>query len=155
MSDPFGREGGDRSYYAFKEPGDTAVGIVHEIDNTFPDRDYATDEQKLDKWGKPATLTRLDLTDPTTGEPFNVVLRGHMYTAVREAWQSAGIDTPTMHGALLRLKFDKLGEPKKAGYHPPKLFKAKIEPAPANAAPRKAAETSTDPFGGFDDEEPF
>lgn len=152
MSDPFGREGGDRTYYAFKEIGDTVVGIVDEIDNTFPDRDYATDEQKLDKYGRPATLTRLELRDVKTGEPVNVVLRGHMYTAIKEAWQASGLTTPTMQGALLRLKFDTLGEPKKAGYHPPKLFKAKIEPAPADAAPRKAV-APADPFG--DDLESF
>jgi hypothetical protein len=53
-----------------------------------------------------------------------------MVSAVREAMKAANLkpsDRP-----IITIKHTELGEPTRKGYAPPKLFKAKAEPAPNN-----------------------
>jgi hypothetical protein len=54
-----------------------------------------------------------------------------MVTAVREAANAAGVKT--LVGQQLTIQHYALGEAKK-GFNAPKLFRAKVEPAPVKAA---------------------
>ena len=139
MSDDF-MGGTSLPAYKFEAVGDTAVGIVDKIDK-LEDRDPATGQPKRWPDGNPMYVYVFELRDPATGEAQSLWVRGHMVKAIREAVKEAGHGTPM--GLLLKVRFDSLGEPKAKGFNPPKLYKVKAEPAPANAAPRKTA-TVTD-----------
>ncbi len=138
MSDDF-MGGTSLPAYKFEQVGDTAVGIVDKIDKLH-DRDPSGTPKNWPD-GNPVWVYVFELRDPTTGEAQALWVRSNMVSAIREAVTAAGFKTPV--GLLLKVRFDGLGTPKQKGYNPPKLYKVKAEPAPANAAPRKTA-TVTD-----------
>ena len=71
-------------------------------------------------------------------------VKGNMYTVVREALKTANVATV---GAKIRLTHHALGEPKKKGYNPPKLFTCEAKAGP----PIKVRDT----FTADDTSEPF
>lgn len=61
-------------------------------------------------------------------------LRSNLFTAVRTAVKEAGASSLDV-GGVLKIKFDSLGEKKKAAWQAPKLFKAKYTvPPPASVS---------------------
>lgn len=145
MSDDF--MGGEKlPYHKFENPGDTAVGIVDEVEK-YQGRDFDTDEPKFWPDGKPVWEYRFELRDPDTGEVANLFVRGTLVKPIRQAVIDAGHQS--VKGLLLKVRFDEWGEPKKKGAKPPKLWRVKVEPAPANAAPRKVAVAAADPDDVF------
>jgi len=71
-------------------------------------------------------------TNNTGSADVAVWVRGNLVKVLREALKNAGLkpsDEPKV-----TIKFAELGEPTRKGYQPPKLFKAKAEPAPKPAA---------------------
>jgi hypothetical protein len=120
--------GGDKlPAYKFTNPGDTIRGQICNVSKL---EDRAPDGT-VKKWpdGSPMHVFVFDLATGLDGNPdWAVWVRGNMVTAVREALRSANLkpsDRP-----ILTIKHTELGEPTKKGYAPPKLFKAKAEPAP-------------------------
>jgi hypothetical protein len=138
--------------FKFEKPGDMVKGVVVEISQK-QDSDFQ--DPTLLKWWVGGGKTRLgtadsqkpgedpvmipiftlqtelnDGTEEDTGMR-SIWLRGHMYSAVRDALKAAyrgrKIRDEDVIGGTLRLRFDKLGEPKPK-MHPPKLFAAKFEP---------------------------
>lgn len=148
MSDPFAPSE-KRDYHKFENVGDTVVGIIDKIDEV-QEKDYDTGDPVTWPDGRPRMIYVLEVRDTTSGEVKALWARGNMITAIREASREVG-HGPLGH--LLKLKYHEDGKPSNPRFKPPKLFKAKIEPAPADAAPRKEAPPA-DPFGGYD-EEPF
>lgn len=127
--------GGGSKYpnLAFPNRGDTALGIVDRVDK----RQDSTPDGTLKTWknGDPMFVYIFEMRDPGSGEVSNLWVRGNMVTAIREAVREAGKSSPL--GTLLRVQYHADGEPTQRGYAPPKLFRARCEPAPANAAPRR------------------
>jgi hypothetical protein len=115
--------------FRFANPGDTIKGQlvnVTKLEDKSPDG-------TAKKWadGSPMHVWVFDLDENLDGKPeWAVWVRGNMVSAVREAMKAANLkpsDRP-----IITIKHTELGEPTRKGYAPPKLFKAKAEPAPNN-----------------------
>ena len=115
--------------FAFGDVGDTISGTVTAVDKRQM-KEY--DSERLEVWPDGAPKFTWIFQLDTADGPQAIYVRGNMFTAVRSAAAEAGISE--MIGAKLSVRFDSLGEPSKKGFHPPKLFKAKWEPAPAASA---------------------
>ncbi len=134
--DPFAESGGGSGapVFTFAEVGDTITGVVTAIDqrnDTLPDGTIKT-------WpdGKPMAVFIFTLD--TDNGPQRIYVRGNMVTAIREA--AGGKSTI---GRKLTVKHHALGD-KKPGRFPAKLYKAKVEDAPAAPAPAPAAAVGGD-----------
>jgi hypothetical protein len=108
--------------FKFTEVGDTVSGVIRNVTKL---EDRAPDG--------PMHVFVFDLDTTNTGSADVAVwARGNLVKVLREAFTTAGLkpsDNPKV-----TIKFSELGEPTRKGYHPPKLFKAKAEPAPQPAA---------------------
>lgn len=114
--------------FKFEDVGDTISGKVLAVDKRQM-REYESDA--LETWPDGAPKYTWIFTLETPEGPRAIFVRGHMFTAVRAAGAEAGITE--MIGAKLSVRFDGYGTPNKKGFNPPKLFKAKWEPAVASA----------------------
>lgn len=143
MSDPFSNGddflggGSNAPSLSFTNIGDSATGVVTKIDgktDTLPDGTVRTwpDGQPMKVW-----IFTLDTDD---GER-TLWVRGNMVTAIKKAAAAAGVST--VIGSKLSIQHHELGD-KKPGKHPAKLFRAKIEPAPAKPASAPAAAAGGD-----------
>ena len=111
----------------FVEVGDTVAGQIidgRKLEDRAPDGTPKT-------WsnGDPMHVFVFDLD--TTGDGIadqSLWVRGNMVKALRQAMADANVK-PT-DKPKITVKFAELGEPTRRGYSPPKLFKAKAEPAP-------------------------
>ena len=117
--------------FKFTEVGDTVSGILRDIS---PLEDRAPDgTPKTWSNGEPMKVYVFKLDTNNTGTADVAVwARGNLIKVLREALKTAGIK-PSEYPKVT-IKFAELGEPTRKGYHPPKLFKAKVEPAPQPAA---------------------
>jgi hypothetical protein len=126
-SDPFMDAGGSGiPSLSFPNLGDTVSGVVTAVDQ----RDDTKPDGTVKTWpdGKPMAVFIFTLD--TDDGPQALWVRGNMVTAIREATKAAGLST--VIGAKLTVKHHDLGEERK-GFARAKLFKAKLEPAPARA----------------------
>jgi hypothetical protein len=128
QNDPFMEAGGGSNpSLKFPEIGDKHTGVVigvrKQVD-TKPDGTVKTWDS-----GEPMHVFIFDLD--IDGETHSLWVRGNMVTAVREAANAAGVKT--LVGQQLTIQHYALGEAKK-GFNAPKLFRAKVEPAPVKAA---------------------
>ena len=96
--------------------------------------------------GKPKMVWVFDVDTTASGGPADASLfvKGNLYTVIRQALKDANVATI---GAVVKATHHAVGEPKKKGFTPPKLFEAKAKPGPAIKPP-------SDAFTG-DSEEPF
>ncbi|MGA1038434.1 MAG: hypothetical protein ACO3VQ_11560 [Ilumatobacteraceae bacterium] len=117
--------------FKFNEVGDTVSGILR---NITPLEDRAPDgTPKTWSNGDPMQVFVFDLDTNNTGSADVAVwARGNLVKVLREAFKTAGLKPS--ENPKVTIKFAELGEAKNKGYHPPKLFKAKVEPAPQPAA---------------------
>jgi hypothetical protein len=112
--------------FRFANVGDSVKGQLINVTKL----EDKTPDGTVKRWadGSPMHVFVFDLDENFDGKPeWAVWVRGNMVTAVREALKAAGLkpsDKP-----ILTIKHTELGEPSKKGYSPPKLFKAKAEPA--------------------------
>jgi len=115
----------------FVNPGDTITGVIRNVTKL----EDKTPDGNTKRWdnGDPMHVWVFDLDTTNTGEANKCVwVRGNLVKVLKQALQEANLrpqDNPQ-----ITIKFDKLGEPTRKGYHPPKLFKAKAEAAPQTAA---------------------
>ena len=117
--------------FKFTEVGDTVSGVIRNVTKL---EDRAPDgTAKTWSNGDPMHVFVFDLDTTNTGSADVAVwARGNLVKVLREAFTTAGLkpsDNPKV-----TIKFSELGEPTRKGYHPPKLFKAKAEPAPQPVA---------------------
>ncbi len=126
---------GGGSAVSFNDIGDRASGIVVKVKKSIDVYEGVTST-----WpnGDPKHVFIFTLDD--NGEQLAVFCRGNMVKAVREAAAKAGV--ASLVGHKLTVEHHALGEPSKKGYKPAKLFRAKVEPAPATTA--TAADTTGD-----------
>ncbi len=146
MSDPFsnhaddpflGDGGGGAPVFKFVEIGDTISGVVTKIEQ----RTDMSPDGVAKTWpdGRPMAVFIFHL-DTDDGER-RLFVRGNMVSAIKEA--AAGRSTI---GKQLTVKHHDLGD-KKPGKYPAKLYKAKVEDAPARTtkpAPAPAAAAGGD-----------
>lgn len=136
MSDPFSSQhdpfmeaagGASAPSVSFAEIGDSVTGVVIKVDernDTLPDGTPKT-------WANGEPMKVFIFTLDTADGERAMWVRGNMVTAVKEAARAAGVKT--VIGQQLTVQHHALGE-KKPGRFPAKLFRAKLEPAPAKAA---------------------
>lgn len=126
-TDPFtaaNAGGGGGAAIKFAEVGDEVTGIVREVSER-NDTDIAGN---VKTWPSGDPVKMWVFTLDVDGEHRSLFVRGNMVKAIREATTAAGV--PTLIGQRLTVKHHALGD-KRPGMTQAKLFKAKIEPAPA------------------------
>lgn len=137
--DPFAETLNGGEYFAFENVGDTHSGVViknKESNDTTPDGIVKT-------WPNGDPVKMYIFTLDTDEGPKSLYVRGHMFTAVREAAKTAGLRS--VIGQKLTVKHTGLGEVKTKGYKPAKLFAAKFESAPARQ-PADAGAGANEPW---------
>lgn len=118
---------GAPKYPAFKfgEVGATYKGRVIDISKRQA-YDPDTEEPLTWKNGDPVYVFIWNVVNEA-GERENLWVKGHMFTALREACEAAGVKcNADLVGATVVLQHHELGEKKKPTHNPPKLFKAKV-----------------------------
>lgn len=95
-------------------------------------RDYDTGQPITWDNGEPKWEYLFDLN--VDGEAMTLYARNQLWVTVRDAIKETSPSGLPEVGGTLKVRFDSLGEPKKKGYSPPKLYKARYQPAPAPAA---------------------
>lgn len=112
----------------FPEVGAKVVGQIMSA-RQVQDRDI--DGEKLywdDNKTEPRMVWVMELDTTETGEADSAVfVKGNLYTQLRAALKEAAI--PTV-GALVQIVHSSVGEPKKKGFNPPKLFTVKAKAGP-------------------------
>lgn len=110
----------------FVNPGDTITGVIRNVTKL----EDKTPDGNVKRWdnGDPKFVWVFDLDTSNTGQADKCVwVRGNLVKVLKQAMQDANVkpqDNPQ-----ITIKFDKLGEPTRKGYHAPKLYLAKAEPA--------------------------
>lgn len=110
----------------FLNPGDTITGVIRNVTKL----EDKTPDGNTKRWdnGDPMHVWVFDLDTTNTGQADKCVwVRGNLVKVLKQALQEANLrpqDNPQV-----TIKFDKLGEPTRKGFYPPKLYKAKAEPA--------------------------
>jgi hypothetical protein len=124
---------GGESYPALKfaAVGDTHEGVVRTIKKK-QDADYDTGDLLTWPNGDPKWVWLFEI-EQADGEMGTLWVRGNMVKVIREAVAAAGAGSPI--GWHLKVRHDRLGEAgvSKSGkpLKPPKLYQARITPAPA------------------------
>jgi hypothetical protein len=118
--------GGDKlPAVKFETVGASVAGQIL-AGNTIPDKDYATGVVKVDDRGRERTIVVYEIDTDGDGRADQALfVRGHMFTALREAKAAASV--PSLIGAHVKVTHHALGTPSKAGFNPPKLFEAKVK----------------------------
>lgn len=142
-TDPFLDGGDSLPVLKFPDVGDShtfQIIAARQVQDRNIDGDLLTWDD-----GKPRMVWVFDVDTSASGGPADASLwvKGNLYTVIREALKDAKLGTV---GAVVKATHHALGEPKKKGFHAPKLFEAKAKPGPAIKPP-------TDAFTG--DEEGF
>jgi hypothetical protein len=109
----------------FPEVGALYQGQLIEISKR---QAYDPDTDKPLTWenGDPMYVFIWKVVDKS-GEIGNLWVKGHMFSALREACEAAGVtNNADLVGATVHLKHNALGEKKKPTHNPPKLFQAKV-----------------------------
>lgn len=126
-TDPFLAGGDSLPGFKFANVGDKLVGQITEA-RQVDDRDMDGSPRTWDN-GDPRKVWVFDIdTDADGVADHSLWVRGNLYSVLRAAIADAGI--PTV-GAMISVEHHALGEAKKRGYHPPKLFTAKAKAGPA------------------------
>jgi hypothetical protein len=96
------------------------------------------------------------------GEIANIWVKGHLFSALREACEKAGVTSNTdLVGALVQVKHHAVGEKKKPTHSPPKLFQAKVtlmepaERAKFAASHSRPTDEPNDMTAANDEHDPF
>ena len=143
--DPFLAGGDSLPGFKFAAIGDTIEGQIIDA-RQVDDRDMDGNVRTWDN-GDPRKVWVFDIdTDADGAADTSLWVRGNLYSALRQALVDAGV--PTI-GAYIKATHHAVGEPKKRGYHPPKLFAAKAKQGPS-LKPKPA-----DPFSGAADDDNF
>lgn len=105
---------------SLKNVGDRVEGTILQT-RKLEDRDM---DGELRTWpnGDPKHVWVFDLDTGTEQQALWV--RGNLVTAIKDAARAG--DVRNLVGAKLTVEHHALGEPKQKGYHPPKLYRAKI-----------------------------
>lgn len=114
----------------FGAVGDTHEGVVRNVKKK-QDHDLDTNTPMTWPNGDPKWVWLFELED-AAGEMGTLWVRGNLVKVIREAVKAAGAGSPV--GWHLKVQHHELGEKKKAGLNAPKLYRAKLTPAPARAA---------------------
>jgi hypothetical protein len=139
QDDPFMEGSGKAPAVTFVNVGDTVTGVVlrnKKEKDTKPDGTPALWDNGDQKFVYIFTL------DTDEGER-SLWVRGHMVKAIREAVNAGGFRT--VIGTKLTVQHTGLGEPKK-GFSPAKLFRAKVEAAPARVTASAALAPGEEPW---------
>jgi|DEB0MinimDraft_6_1074348.scaffolds.fasta_scaffold250244_1 hypothetical protein len=127
FTDDFMSGGGEKlPAFKFNEIGDTVKGQIIDIDKLEDRRPDGTPNTWDDGSPKHVWVFKLDTSMDGTADTA-LWVRGNMVTAIRGALADAGLN-PSTQPTIITVKHHELGEPKRKGYHPAKLFKAKAEP---------------------------
>lgn len=123
--------------FKFEKVGDRVEGIIDTAEAR-QQRDFDSGEAKTWDDGKPMmelVLTLItDLRDPSIEDDDGsrrVFVRGQMLTALRQAVRKAKARKPE-RGAIVTITHSGLGEAKRKGFNPPKLYT--VDYVPSNAA---------------------
>lgn len=143
--DPFQAGGDSLPGFKFANVGDRLTGQIVDM-RQVDDRDLDGNVRTWDN-GDPRKVWVFDVDTNKDGDAdVSLWVRGNMYTVIRDALKAAAI--PTV-GAMISVVHDRVGDPPKKGYHPPKLFSAQAQAGP----PLKP---KADPFSNpVDTESPF
>lgn len=126
--DPFMAASGDGNpAVKFEQVGDTVTGVITAI----TERNDTKPDGTINTWADGSPVKMWVFTLDTDGTPRSLFVRGNMVRAIREAAQAASV--PTLIGQQLTVQHHDMGE-KKPGRFPAKLYRAKVEPAPAQTA---------------------
>jgi len=112
----------------FAKVGDTHTGVVTEV-TKLQDKDPAGNVKTYDN-GDPRWVFVFTLDTPTGAS--NLLVRGQMVKAIREAAEKASVKT--LVGSTLSVRYTGDGEKKSAAFNAPKLYAAKVEPAKNDAS---------------------
>jgi len=126
-NDPFMEGAGGYPGIKFETIGDSCTGVVTTVKEKVDTKPDGT----VNKWdnGDPKTVYVFELdTDGTDDGMRSLWVRGNMIKAIREATTAAGFKT--VIGTKITVQHHALGDPK-PGRNPAKLFRAKVESAPA------------------------
>lgn len=130
-ADDFMSGGDSLPAFKFADVGDTVKGQVLDVKKL---EDRAPDgTPKTWSNGDPMHVWVFELDTDGTGRADTALwVRGNMVTAIKGALAEAGLKPSAK--PMLTVKHHALGEAKSKGYAPPKLYRAKAEPAPQRAA---------------------
>lgn len=143
MATSIGMGGGGAPGFKFTTIGDTIEGDITDLEEA-QIIDPDTNEPQYWPGGQPKMQIIVTLqTDYTAGEGIDpekysgeddgvrrIWIKGHLYTATREAVKTAGCKSIDV-GGVIKVRFDSIGEKKKVTHSPPKLYKVRYTAPPA------------------------
>jgi hypothetical protein len=109
----------------FENVGDSVEGTILGA-RKVQQRDFNTGIPSTWDNGDPKWEYQFDLDVDSV--PHTLYARNQMWGVIREAIKETSPGGLPEEGGTLKVKFTELGEAKKAGFHPPKLYLAKYTP---------------------------
>lgn len=138
----------------FEKVGDHVTGFISSLDSR-QQTDIETGEAKTWNDGKPRMMVYAEIElvpeehsdDPDDDQVRALYIRGQMLMAVREAVKKAKAEG-LQKGGKIRVTLTGLGQPKRAGYNPPKIYSAQYRP------PAPETVQLPEPANDFEEERP-
>lgn len=128
MTDEFMSGGESHPSFKFTNIGDTATGTVLSIEKR-EDLDFITREVKTWPNGEKRYIYLFQMDTPEGTK--SLWVKGQMEKAIKEAGRIALVKT--LIGCDISVRFSALGESKTKGFAAPKLYTAKVIPAPLSS----------------------